>query len=288
MNLAPTDWTLIAAFLEVCRGGSLSAAARRLGLSQPTVRRHVEELEAQLGAALFTRGPTGLLPTPTARLLVPHAEAMEAAAGAFARTATQDAGEVRGPVRLTCSEVHGTEVLPRLLEPLLAAHPGLAIELVPSNATQNLLRRDADLALRFAPPAQDALLARKVAPVALGLFAAPALLDRHAPPADYADFARRLPAVWDDRRDLLARGYATLGLAPPANIVLRTDSDLAQLAAIRAGVAAGIAQVQLAHGLVRLLPDLAPAMPAWVVMHEDLRRVARVRAVFDHLVQALA
>jgi DNA-binding transcriptional LysR family regulator len=288
MNLAPTDWTLVAAFLAVCRTGSLSAAARRLHLSQPTVRRHVEELEGRLGAALFTRGPAGLQPTPTADLLVPHAEAMEAAAGAFARTAAGDAGQVRGPVRLTCSEVHGTEVLPRLLAPLLAACPGLVIELVPSNATQNLLRRDADLALRFAEPAQDALLARKVAPVPLGLFAAPALVERHGLPQDYGDFARRWPAVWDDRRDLLARGYAALGLVPPANIVLRTDSDLAQLAAIRAGVGAGIAQVQLAQGLVRLLPDLAPAMPAWVVMHEDLRRVARVRAVFDHLVQALA
>ncbi len=288
MTLAPTDWTLVAAFLAVCRTGSLSAAARRLHLSQPTVRRHVEELEARLGAALFTRGPTGLTPTPTGTLLVPHAEAMEAGAFAFARTASGDAGEIRGPVRLTCSEVHGTEVLPRLLQPLLAAHPGLQVELVPTNDTQNLLRRDADVALRFAPPAQDALLARKVAPVALGLFAAPALVERHGPPRDYADYARRIPAVWDDRRDLLARGYAALGLAPPETVALRTDSDLAQLAAIRAGIGAGIAQVQLAAGLVRLLPDLAPAMPAWVVTHEDLRRVARVRAVFDHLVQALA
>lgn len=287
MTLAPADWTLVAAFLAVCRSGSLSAAARRLHLSQPTVRRHVEELEAKLGAALFTRGPIGLSPTPAAHLLLPHAEAMEAAAHAFGRAATDDARAIRGAVRLACSEVHGTEVLPRLLQPLLLAHPGLVLELVPSNDTENLLRRDADLAVRFAPPAQDALLARKVAPVALGLFAAPELVDRHGPPRDYADYARRFPAVWDDRRDFLARGYALFGLAPPGTVVLRTDSDLAQLAAIRAGIGAGIAQVQLATGLVRLLPELAPAMPTWVVTHEDLSRVARVRAVFDHLVRAL-
>jgi DNA-binding transcriptional LysR family regulator len=287
VTLPPADWTLIAAFLAVSRTGSLSAA-RRLRLSQPTVRRHVEELEASLGAALFTRGPTGLTPTPTATLLVPHAETMEAAAHAFRRAATEDADAIRGPVRLTCSEVHGTEVLPRLLAPLLAAHRGLVLELVPSNDTQNLLRRDADLALRFAEPAQDALLARKVAPIPLGLFAAPSLVERLGLPDTYVDFAARWPAVWDDRRDLLARGFHAFGLAPPAKVVLRTDSDLAQLAAIRAGIGAGIAQVQLAQGLTRLLPGVAPAMPAWVVMHEDLRRVARVRAVFDHLVERLS
>lgn len=290
MNLAAADWGLIAAFLAVCRTGSLSGAARRLGLSQPTVRRHVEDLEQRLGAALFTRGPAGLTPTPTGRLLLPHAETMEAAAAALAREAAGDAGEVRGTVRLTCSEVHGTEVLPRLLVPLLARHEGLSIELVPSDATQNLLRRDADLALRFAAPAQDALLARKVAPVPLGLYAAPGLVERLGVPPDWATVARAWPFVGDDRQDLLARGLSAWGIAPPQRVVLRSDSGLAQLAAVRAGLGAGIVQAALAEasGLLRLLPGLAPEMPAWVVMHEDLRRVARVRAVFDHLVERLA
>ena len=288
MSLPTADWSLIAAFLATCRTGSLSAAARTLRLSQPTVRRQVEALEENLGAALFTRSPQGLEPTPTARLLVPHAEAMEAAAATLARTATEDAGAVRGTIRLTCSEVHGVEVLPRLLAPLLARHDGLAVELVPSNDPQDLLRRDADLALRFSMPTQSALVARKVAPVALGLFAAPALLDRLGPPRDAADLAARYPWVWDDRRDLLARGLAAYGLPPPANPVLRTDHDLAQLAAVRVGLGVGAIQAQLAQGLTRLLPDLAPEMPAWLLMHEDLRRTARVRAVFDHLVESLS
>jgi DNA-binding transcriptional LysR family regulator len=287
MNLGPDDWSRIKAFLEVARTGSLSAAARRLGLSQPTVRRQVEEIEARLGTALFTRGPTGLAPTPAGLRLRPHAEAMEAGAQALARAAAAE-DAVEGPVRLTCSEVHGTEVLPALLAPLLARHPGLTIELVPDNANDNLLRRDADLALRFAPPAQGALVARRVAPVALGLFAHPDLLAREAAPRDWDDLALRFPCVGDDRRDLTARGLSALGLAMPRRLSLRTDSDLAQLAAVRAGLGAGVVQVQLAQGLVRLLPEVAPALPAYVAMHEDLRRSARVRAVFDHLVERLS
>ena len=290
MNLSAADWSLVAAFLATCRGGSLSAAARRLGLSQPTVRRHVEELEARLGAALFTRHPSGLEPTATARLLLPHAETMEAAAAALLREAFEDAGQVRGTVRLTCSEVHGTEVLPPLLAPFLARHPELSVELVPSNDTQNLLRRDADVAVRFATPTQCALVARRVAPVAVGLFATPELVERLGPPAGFAVLARDWPMVGDDRRDLIARALEAAGLAVPRRVVLRTDSDLAQLGALRAGIGAGFCQVALgvSSGLVRLLPDIAPALSAWVVMHEDLRRVARVRALFDHLVDTLS
>lgn len=289
MSLALRDWDLVATYLAVLRTGSLSAAARSLGLSQPTARRQVEALEARLGAPLFTRGPGGLAPTGSGAALRAQAEAMEAAAAAFGRTARADAGEVAGVVRVTASVVHGTEVLPGVLAPLLAAHPGLAVEMAPEDRVEDLLRRDADVAVRFAPPAQDALVARRVAPVPLGLHASAAYLDRRGVPGDWAALARDHAFVGDDRRTAIARGLERLGLPMPARIAWRTDADLGQLAAIRAGLGIGICQAALAAraGLLRVLPEVAPEMEAWVVMHEDLRGVARVRAVFDALVAGL-
>ena len=289
MSTLPDHWGLIATMLAVSRHGSLSGAARALSLSQPTVRRQIEALEAVLGVVLFTRGPAGLVLNPAGAAVLQHAEAMEVAAAAFVRGAAADAQAVAGVVRLTCSDVHSVEVIPPILAPLLARHPDLVIELSPSNLTQNLLQRAADIAVRFVRPTQGALVARKVAPVALGLFAAPTLFATRPPPADFAALAADYPFISYDRNDAIIRGLTALGLPLPARSVLRTDSDLAQLAAIRAGLGIGICQSKLgeASGLVPVLPGLIPPMECWVVMHEDLRGLRRVRVVFDHLVRAL-
>jgi DNA-binding transcriptional LysR family regulator len=289
MSLALSDWDLIATYLAVLRGGSLSAAARTLGLAQPTVRRQVEALEARLGVVLFTRGPGGLVPTEPGAALRQDAEAMEAAAAAFRRNAQANASQIAGIVRVTASVVHGTEVLPGLLAPLLAQHPDLVIEMVPDDRTGDLLRRDADVAVRFVPPVQAALVAQRVAPVPIGLFAAPAYLERHGAPTSWDMLAHDHAFVGDDRRRAIADGLARLGLPLPKRLAWRTDADLGQVAAIRAGIGIGLAQVVLADrvGLVRVLPAITAQLDAWVVSHEDLAPVARVRAVFDALVAGL-
>jgi DNA-binding transcriptional LysR family regulator len=281
------DWDLIAAYLAVCRTGSLSGAARALGLAQPTVRRQVERLERELGP-LFLRSAAGLVPTASGAALQRDAEAMESAAAAFRRAAASDAGGMEGTVRLTVSEMFGAEVLPGLLAPVLAAHPGLAVEVVADNRQGNLLRRDADIAVRFAPPGQEALVARRLRPIPLGLFAAPAYLDRRGTPAGPEDLGRH-DVVGDDRGDRIARGLAALGWPVPARWVFRSDSDLAQLGAVRAGIGLGVVQAGVAarHGLLPALPDRVP-MEAWALMHEDLRGLRRVRAVWEALVDALA
>src|SRR5579859_6165289 len=138
------DWGLYRTFLAVLDEGSLSGAARRLALTQPTVGRHVEQLEADLGTPLFTRSVAGLQPTETALALRPHAETMAAAAEALVRTASGEADAMRGVIRLTASDIVGVEVLPPILTGFHEAHPEAVTELPLPNRKEDLLRREAD------------------------------------------------------------------------------------------------------------------------------------------------
>ncbi|MBO9621480.1 MAG: LysR family transcriptional regulator [Sphingomonas sp.] len=285
-----TDWERQRAFLAVMTEGSLSAAARRIGVAQPTVRRRIEELEAETGTPLFTRTPSGLLPTERARALAEHARAMALAADAFARTASAEASEVAGRVRVSASDVIAVEILPPILAALMRRHPRLVIELSPSNRTEDVLRREADVAVRMVRPQQEALVAQRIGMVPLGLHAHPDYLAAHGTPATLdAMHGHVLIGVEQDSpvlRALQARGLPVRR----DDFAFRSDSDLAQLAAIRAGLGIGVCQTGLAarDGLVRILPDgLRFDLETWVVCHEDLRSVARVRAVFDALVAGL-
>jgi len=290
MSKPALSWDDVATFLAVIRERSLSGAARRLGLAQPTIRRQTAALEAELRVALFTRAQNGLTPTPAALALVPHAEAIESAVGSFSRFASSRAGEATGSVRLTCSTVFGSEILPPIMAELLHDHGGLELELVPTDRNQDLLRRDADIAVRLARPTQSALLARRARPVELGFFAHPAYLAGREPPATYEALSTDFEFIGPDKDRSFADGLAAIGLSLPARISFRTDDTLAQLAAIRAGIGIGICQAQIAarYGLVRILPAVATSLECWVVMHEDLRSVPRIRLVFDRLVKALA
>ena len=163
-----SKWDELRTFVEVTRDGSLSGAARRLGLTQPTVGRHIDALEATLGLTLFTRSPRGLTPTPAALALGPHVEAMAAAAAALGRAASGEAAADRGAVRVTASDVVGCEVLPPILAAFQAGHPGIAIELALTNRNEDLARRDADIAVRMVRPIQSGLVARKIGAARIG------------------------------------------------------------------------------------------------------------------------
>jgi DNA-binding transcriptional LysR family regulator len=291
MNSNQPSWDHYRTLRAILDEGSLSGAARALGLTQPTVARHVDQLEAALGRRLFVRTQRGLSPTEAALEVAPYAEAMAAASAALRRAVAAERDAVTGTVRVSASEVVGVERLPPVLAGLRRRHPGLVIELVVSNAAQDLLRRDADVAVRMFDPVQQALVARRVGRVELGLHATADYLARRGVPGTLAELAgfdiigydRETPALRAILRDYpaLARG----------NFALRADSDLAQLAAIRAGFGIGACQTGLAGdaGLVRVLPDaFALDLPVWVVMHEDLRSSPRCRAVFDALVAGLA
>ena len=291
MDRGEPGWELWRTFDAVMREGSLSAAARVLGLTQPTAGRHVAELETALGAgALFTRSARGLLPTETALALAPHAAAMAATAAALVRTASAPADAVAGVVRISASEVIGAEVLPALLAALRREHPGLVFELVLTNAASDLLRRDADLAVRMTRPQQQALLARGVGRVRLGLYAHRDYLARAGRLETGTDLAGHAVIGFDRDTGALRALKAVAGGLPP--FALRTDNQLAQLAAVRAGFGVGVVQDAIARRDPALAPVLRDVFVAhldtWIVMHEDLRATRRMRVVFDALAEGMA
>jgi DNA-binding transcriptional LysR family regulator len=259
-----------------------------LRVAQPTVRRQIERLEEVLGVVLFTRSPTGLTPTEAATATLPYAESMAGAADALVRSVSAPSDAEQGTVRVTCSEVVGVEVLPSMLADLRRAHPRLQIELSLSDANEDLLRREADVAVRMAQPTQNALVAKRIGTVKLGIFASEAYLADRGVPRSITDLSRGHALVGKDRDTRFLASLAAAGLAlKRKDFSFRTDGDVALLAAMRAGVGIGICQVPLAVGpprLRRLLPKLAFDLPIWVVTHEDLRSSRRVSLVFEHLV----
>jgi DNA-binding transcriptional LysR family regulator len=291
MSGTEPSWELYETFLSVMRTGSLSGASRALAVAQPTVRRRIEALEASLGAVLFTRATNGLVPTDAARVTRPHAEAMAASAHALVRATSGPLEAERGTVRVTASEIVGLEVLPGLLAPFRAQWPELQLELALSNRLEDLLRRDADVAIRMTAPTQSSLVARKVGVIPVGLFAHRDYLARHPAPKKPAELLKGHALIGADRDRSLINAVSALGLnLSPRDFSIRTDSDGAQLNAVRAGLGIGVCQVPLGErtaALVRVLPKVAIPLEVWVVMHEDQRSVRRVRLVFEHLVKSL-
>jgi len=284
-------WDLYRSFLAVLHHGSLSAAARALDLTQPTLGRHIAELETALGQPLFVRSQAGLAPTRAALDLQPHAEAMAASAAALVRTASGARDEPEGTIRLTTSEIMGVEVLPPILTAFREAHPKIVIELVLSNPNQDLLRRDADIAVRMARPTQSALLARKLGMVPVGLFAHRRYLARHGTPQNLSDLANHAIIGFDADAGAI-RSLSQSGLSITREIfAFRSDSDHAQLAALRGGFGICGCQKRIAareRDLVAILPDAFRFdLEMWLVMHEDLRTSRRVRLLHDHLADAL-
>jgi DNA-binding transcriptional LysR family regulator len=290
MAASEPGWDLYRSFLEVLRTGSLSAAARSLRLTQPTVGRHIASLEQHLGGPpLFTRSRSGLLPTETAIELRPHAETIAAAAAALLRAASAGETALGGVVRLSASEVIGAEVLPPLVRDFRERHPGVVVELSLSNQAADLLRRDADIAVRMVRPTQKALVAKRIGKTAVGLHASRAYVEAHGMPRQIAELERH-PLIGFDRAPSLSRPLDLPPVFARERFAFRCDSDLGQLAAIRAGLGIGACQygVALDPPLVSILPDaLRLELEMWVVMHEVLRTTARVKLMFDHLVAGL-
>jgi DNA-binding transcriptional LysR family regulator len=292
MTQQEPGWELFRTFLEVIRHQSLSGAARRLGLTQPSVGRQIDALEAALGLDLFTRSPRGLIPTPAAHDLVPHAQAMAAASEALLRAASGEAAGERGTVRITASEIIGCEVLPDILASFRGAHPTIDVELVLSNRTEDLLRRDADIAVRMVRPTQSQLVTRKIGAVGLGLYAHQRYAGANNLPRNIEDLAQHC-LIGFDRDDHSFRSVGPQTLPITRHMFgFRCDSDLAQLAALRAGVGIGGCQENIARRDAGLIPVLSNALrfelEIWLAMHEDLRTTRRIRLLFDHLADGLA
>lgn len=290
MSTRLPPWDLFETFLAVMEGGSLSAASRTLKTAQPTIRRRIAALEEALQATLFTRATNGLVPTDAAHGTLVHARSMAAAAQAMVRSTSGGASEPRGTVRVAASEVVGTHLLPTMLAPLMKRWPELQVELVVSNKVEDLLRRDADVAVRMGRPTQAALVARRCGTVPVALFAHRQYLAAHGRPKRLADLSAHRLVGGDSQRPLHEFLAAAGAKLTSRHFVLRSDDDVVQVAAVRAGLGIGPVQVPLAAGwpdLERVLPRFSVPLETWLVMHEDLRAVKRVRLVFDHLLTSM-
>ncbi|MEQ1900414.1 MAG: LysR family transcriptional regulator [Devosia sp.] len=292
MAIAEPDWALWRSFAAVVADGSLSAAARRIGYSQPTLGRHIETLEQQLGLTLFDRTLQGLKPTPTAlRLYEPVAEAERKLAEAT-MTAEGTAGDLEGSVRITASTVVSHYVLPPMLRTIRQDFPRIALDLVPSDSVENLLLREADIAVRMFRPTQLELIARKLGELPMVCCAHASYLGARGTPLDPAELAGHT-LVGMDRSDLIITGARALGFdLKRADFALRTDSQTAAWELLKAGLGIGFAQAALVaetQGMRRLFPALKlPPLEVWLTTHRELFLSPRIRAIYDRLADGLS
>jgi DNA-binding transcriptional LysR family regulator len=291
MNSEP-DWALWKSFEAVVRAGSLSAAARSLGISQPTVGRHIEELEAALGVDLFERTLSGLRPNDAAlRLYEPVAAAQRSFAEALmrARGAQPSLG---GVVRVTASHMVSNYVLPEILAKVRKAYPEIALELVPSDSTENLSLREADIAIRMFRPTQLELVSKKLGEIPIVAAAHRRYLEKRGAPHSIADLANH-DLLGFDRSDAILRAAKGMGFElRREDFVVRSDGQTLLWELMRAGLGIGFAQAQLVErtrGMRVVLSGLAvPPMEVWLTSHRELFTDHRIRAVYDALAEGLS
>jgi DNA-binding transcriptional LysR family regulator len=285
----PLDWTALRDFLAVAETGSLSRAALKLGMSQPTLTRRMAALEERLRAELFRRTPRGVELTEAGESVLPAARQMEQEALAVELAVSGRDAALAGLVRVTATEGIGIHWLTPQLAQFQLAHPAIEIQLLIQNQVLNLLQREADIAVRLSRPVQSDLVARKVGDLAFGLYASREYLAQHGRPETPEDLARHRSVAFDETARWLTGPGAVLERAlSAASVAYRANSGQAQLAAIRAGCGVGAAVNFLAGRhpeIEQVLPELEIALEIWLITHPAMRRSARIRAVYDFLAQ---
>ena len=289
------DWNRARAFLVTAEEGSFSAAARALGLAQPTLGRQVSALEEELGVALFERVGHRLVLTDTAVELVEHVRQMNEAAARFSLIAAGQSQDVDGIVRIAGSQAVSAHLLPSVIERLRKEHPGIELEIVVSNTSSDLRKREADIAVRHFRPEGEDLVARLVKETTEAhLYGTPRYLQRIGNPETPRELAERAHVIgWDDE-DRFIDGLRAAGYPfTKESVAIRSEDHLVQweLAKRGLGLCAMMEEVGDHERRVRrALPDGAPAvsLPIWVVSHRELRTSRRIRVVFDAIVEALA
>jgi DNA-binding transcriptional LysR family regulator len=286
------DWNQLRAFLETAETGSLSAAARKLGLTQPTLSRQVAAIEQRLGVTLFERVGKALVLTSTGLDLLEHARTMGSAAEELALTATGRSQAVAGMVSISASDAVAAYLLPRILHHVRQAAPRIVVEVVSSNALSDLRRREADIAIRHVSPAEPDLIARRLREATAGFYASEAWVAVHGHPRT-ADEAVAHDFIGADRSGRFLEHLRAHGLPlTPSNFPLYSDNSVTSWALVRSGLGIGAMMddvARLTPGVVRVLDDVAPIrFPIWLVTHRELRTARRIRVVFDLLAEQLA
>ncbi len=287
------DWNRARAFLVTAEEGSLSAAARALGMSQPTLGRQVDALEEELGLVLFERAGRGLILTPSGLELLDHVRAMGEAAGRVSLTASGQAQSVEGTIRITASEIEAAYLLPPIIARLRHHAPGITVDLVSSNTPMDLRRREADIAVRSFRPEEPELIAKKIRDDAARLYATPAYLASVGNPKTAKD-AVRAAFIGFDETDRYLNGLNASGFGlTQANIHAMSASHFVHWSLVKAGVGIGIVPDAIGDAdpdVVRVFDGVFQPMtfPMWLTTHRELNTSRRVRTVFDFLAAELA
>ena len=281
------DWNRARAFLVTAEEGSLSAAARSLGVAQPTLGRQVRALEEELDVVLFERHGHGLVLTPSGLELVEHVRGMGDAAGRVALAATGQSQTVEGPVTITTTEVTAAFILPSLIAELRQVHPGIQVDVVASNELRDLRRREADIALRSVRPTDPDLVAKKLVRESARLYASRDYLDSLENPDNNAALSNAQFIGFEDNQPFL-KGLNDLGLAlSERNFPIRCGDHLVQWEMVKRGLGIGV-MVSAAGDAEPLVERAAPWLPAfefdvWLAAHREVNTSRRVRLVFDFL-----
>lgn len=286
------DWNQLKAFLETAETGSLSAAARKLGLTQPTLSRQVAAIEQRMGVTLFERVGKAMALTATGLDLLAHARAMGAAADALGLAATGRSQAVGGVVSVSATDAVAAYLLPPLVRQLRDQAPGIAVEVISSNGFSDLLRREADIAIRHVKPEQPELIARLVREATANFYASEDWVKTHGHPRS-ADEAAHLHFVGSDRSGQFLAYLRQHGLPlTEANFSCYADHTVPHWALVRQGMGIGVVgddMVRDTPGIVRVLDDVPPVrFPIWLVTHRELRTSRRIRVVFEALAKGLA
>lgn len=289
--LSHLDWSLIQSFLAVAQTGSLSAAARQLNASQPTLGRHIKTLEATLKVEVFHRHARGFELTETGRALLAPANRMAAAMADLSLAAAGEETDLAGTVRIATSVFMAHHALPRIIADIRAQQPQIQIELVPSDDSENLLFREADIAVRMYRPTQLDMVTKHIGDIELGMFAATDYIARKGRPLSAEDLPLHDIIGYDANDDIL-REMRAMGIpATRAWFAVRCDNQTAYWELVRAGCGIGFCQAKIARqtpGIEEIpMPIDLPQLPVWLTAHESLRHTPRISRVWSLLEAAL-
>lgn len=286
------DWNLIKSFLAVLDIGTFSAASKVLAISQPTLGRHMDELEKSLDVILFERGRKGAIPTPAALTISDHAREIYTATQALSLSATGKSQELRGTVRITASQIVATYLLPAIITKLMERAPEVEVELVATDRMENLTQREADIAVRMVRPVNPALIARKVNEIGLGVYAHKNYLENRQAVNNPRDLDHHRIIGYDNDGQIIA-GLLQAGMKVDRSYFqFRCDDQVACWQALCKGTGIGFAPNYLAHTkkyLMKIGQDFPiPNLPVWLVTHREIKTNRRIRMVFDFLAEELA
>ncbi|MEN0060683.1 MAG: LysR family transcriptional regulator [Myxococcota bacterium] len=285
--MSEIDWGWLRSFVAVSESGSLRDASRRIGLSQPTLSRHIQRLEEQLGVSLFDRTGRGLVLSPRGSELYESALGVKSSVDGFVRQASGLDDALEGSVRVTSGRLFGVYFIPQWIQDFRDRHPQITIDVVLDDSEVDLLTREAEIAVRQFRPSQLDLRAKRCGSVAIGFFATRGYLDTHGVPDSLYALSQHALIGYDQRTTILEVSAAMGEPLTRDHFVVRSDDVSMQVAACRAGLGIGsFSQIvgQACPELVEIMPGAIPtAQDVWLVAHPDLHRNPRVRAAFDDL-----